>query len=57
MDYKGYSSHKSRRYLHRWRIGAIIPHQRNERRMRRFDRAAYRARNVVERTLNHLTQY
>ena len=34
----------------------MIPHKRNERRGR-FDRAAYRERNRVERTINRLKHF
>ncbi len=54
---KGYSSGKVRRYLRRRGIGAVIPRKRNERRSPRFDRAAYRERNAVERTINRLKQW
>ena len=52
---KGYTGARIRRYLRRRGIGAVIPRQRTEsRRGTRFDRAAYRERNRVERTINHL---
>jgi len=54
---KGYSSRAVRRYLRRRRIGDVIPTKSNERRSPRFDRAAYRERNVVERFVNRLKQY
>lgn len=54
---KGYSSGMIRRYLRRRGIGAVIPTKKNERRSPRFDRAAYRERNVVERTINRLKQF
>jgi transposase len=50
---KGYSSKKIRRYLRKRGIGAVIPRQKRERRTR-FDRAAYRQRNLVERLVNKL---
>jgi transposase len=53
---KGYSSRKIRRYLRRRGIGAVIARQKLERRTR-FDRAAYRKRNVVERLVNRLKQF
>ena len=53
---KGYSSRRTRQYLQRKGIGAVIPHKRNERRGR-FDRAAYRERNRVERTINRLKHF
>jgi transposase len=47
-----------RTYLRRRGIGAVIPRRKDEaRRGTRFDRAAYRERNVVERTINRLKQY
>jgi transposase len=54
---KGYASGKARGALRRRGIGAVIPRKRNERRAGRFDRAAYRERNVVERTINRLKRY
>jgi transposase len=54
---KGDRSRKVRRYLRQRGIGAVIPRKRDERRVGRFDRAAYRERNVVERTINRLKQY
>jgi transposase len=53
---KGYSSRRTRQYLQSKGIGAVIPHKRNERRGR-FDRAAYRERNRVERTINRLKHF
>jgi transposase len=53
---KGYSSRKIRRYLHRRGIGIVIARQKRERRVR-FDKAAYRKRNVVERLINRLKQF
>jgi transposase len=47
-----------RSYLRRRGIGAVIPRRRNEsRRGVRFDRAAYRERNRVERLINRLKQH
>ncbi len=55
---KGYTGRTIRRYLRRRGIGAVIPRQQRElRRGVRFDRAAYRERNVVERTINRLKQH
>jgi transposase len=54
---KAYSSGKVRRYLRRRGIGAVIPRKSNERRAPRFDRAAYRERNRVERLINRLKQF
>jgi transposase len=53
---KGYSSKKIRRYLRRRGIGVVIARQKRERRVR-FDKAAYRQRNVVERLINRLKQF
>jgi transposase len=54
---KGYSSRTVRRYLRRRGIGAVVPRKRDERRTGRFDKAAYRERNVVERTINRLKRF
>jgi transposase len=53
---KGYSSRKIRRYLRRRGIGVVIARQKRERRVR-FDKAAYRQRNIVERLVNRLKQF
>ncbi len=54
---KGYSSGKIRRYARRRRIAVTIPRKRNERRRGPFDRAAYRARNRVERLIGRCKQF
>lgn len=55
---KGYTGHKIRRYLRQRGIGAVIPRLKNEpRRGVRFDRAAYRERNAVERCINRFKQH
>jgi transposase len=55
---KGYTGHRIRGYLHRRHIGTVIPRLRHEpRRGVRFDRAAYRERNRVERLINRLKQH
>ena len=55
---KGYTGRRIRAYLRRRGIGAVIPRQKKEpRRGVRFDRAAYRERNRVERTTNRLKQH
>jgi transposase len=55
---KGFTGRKIRRYLRRRGIGAVIPRLRNEpKRGVRFDRAAYRRRNQVERLINRLKQH
>lgn len=53
---KGYSGRKTRQYLRRRGIGVVIPRQKRERRVR-FDKEAYRQRNVVERLVNRLKQF
>ena len=55
---KGYTGRKIRCYLRRRGIGAVIPRLRNEpRRGVRFDRAAYRERNAVERAIRRLKHF
>jgi transposase len=54
---KGYSSRRTRHYLRSRGIGPVIPRKRNERRRGHFDRAAYRQRNRVERTINRLKKF
>ena len=55
---KGYTGSPVRAYLRRRGIGAVIPRRRSEsRRGVRFDRAAYRNRNIIERTINRLKQH
>jgi transposase len=55
---KGYTGRPVRQVLRRRHIGAVIPRFCTEgKRGVRFDRTAYRVRNVVERTINQLKQY
>ena len=54
---KGCASGKARRALRRRGIGAVIPRKQGERPDPRFDRAAYRERSRVERTINRLKQF
>ena len=55
---KGYTGQAVRAYMRRRGIGAVIPRQAKEaQRGTRLDRAAYRERNRVERTINRLKQY
>lgn len=54
---KAYSSGKIRRYLRRHGIRLTIPRRSNERHRGKFDRAIYRERNRVERTINRLKQF
>lgn len=57
MADKGYSSGKIRRYLRRRGIRLTIPRKSNEKHRGRFDRAAYRNRNRIERLFNRLKQW
>ena len=55
---KGYTGRPVRSTLRRCGIGTVIPRRRSEsRRGVRFDRAAYRERNRVERLINRLKQH
>jgi transposase len=54
---KGYASRKARRQVRRRGIKAIIPTRKGERPNPRFDRAAYRERNRVERLINRLKRH
>ncbi len=55
---KGYTGRPVRTYLRQRGIGAVIPRRQTEaRRGVRFDHAAYRQRNRVERLINRLKQY
>jgi transposase len=54
---KGYSSGTIRRHARRRGIRVTIPRRRDERRRGPFDRAAYRARNLVERLVNRCKQF
>ena len=55
---KAYTGRKIRGYLRRRGIGTVIPRLSNERKRGvRFDRAAYRERNRIERAINRLKQF
>ena len=54
---KADSSPTARRRLRRRGIVPVIPTKRDQKRQRRFDREAYRARNRVERLINRLKQF
>jgi transposase len=54
---KGYSYPSVRRYLRGRGIRAVIPSKLDQRRRPGFDRAAYRERNRVERTISQLKQF
>jgi transposase len=53
---KGYSYRRIRRGLRRRGIGAVIPTRKDQRRLPRFDKLAYRRRNVVERCIGWLKE-
>jgi transposase len=54
---KGYSFPSVRRLLRRRGIAAVIPTKSDQRRLPSFDRAAYRGRNQVERSVGRLKQF
>lgn len=54
---KAYSTPAARRLLRQRHITPVIPTKSNQRRNPRFDRAAYRERNRVERLINRLKQH
>jgi transposase len=54
---KGYSSPTARRRLRRRGITPVIPTKSDQPRQPRFDREAYRRRNLVERLINRLKQF
>ena len=54
---KGYSFPSARRLLRRRGISAVIPTKSDQRRRSSFDRAAYRGRNRVERSVGRLKQF
>jgi transposase len=53
---KGYSHARIRRYLRRRGIVPVIPTRRDQRSSPRFDKQAYRRRNVVERCMGWLKE-
>ena len=53
---KGYSSRRIRRSNRRRGIVSVIPTKTNEKRIRGFDKASYRRRNVVERCIGWLKE-
>ena len=54
---RGYDADWIRTWLRRRGLGAVIPSTRSRKRRRGLDQAAYRERNVVERTLGHLKEH
>jgi transposase len=53
----GYSSGKIRHYLRRRGIRYSIPRKDNEKHRGKFDKAAYRQHNLIERCFNRLKQF
>jgi transposase len=53
---KGYSYARVRRYVRRRRIKDVIPTRKDQKQRPRFDKEAYRRRNVVERCINWLKE-
>ena len=54
---KGYAYPSARRLLRRRGISAVVPTRSDQRRQPHFDRAAYRGRNQVERSVGRLKQF
>jgi transposase len=54
---KGYAFPSARRLLRRRGIRSVIPTKSDQRRRPSFDRAAYRGRNRVERSVGRLKQF
>ena len=56
---KGYSYAPTRAWCRRHRVTAILPRRRDQRPVqgRRFDRARYRQRHVIECTVGHLKEF
>lgn len=54
---KGYSSRKIRQYLSKRGIGITIPRKSNEKHRGKFNKEAYKQRNLVERLFNRLKQF
>jgi len=54
---KAYSNRKIREYLGKRGIGIVIPRKSNEKHKGRFDKEAYKQRNLVERFFNRLKQF
>jgi transposase len=54
---RGYDADRIRRWLRRHGIGAVIPPTKHRKRRLRCDRAWYRERNVIERSLGHMKEH
>ena len=53
----GYSSAEIRTWLQEREIAAVIPYREDEMGSHDYDRAAYRERSLIERTINRLKRY
>jgi transposase len=53
---KGYSYPAIRGWLHRRRIGDVIPTRKDQPRIEHFDKASYRKRNIIERLVGWLKE-
>ncbi len=54
---KGYSSAELRNWLQQGDIEAIIPYRSDEMGPKAYDRARYRERSIIERTINRLKRF
>ena len=54
---KGYASRKARATIRRRGIRPVIPSRTDERAQPRFDKALYRERNRIERSVNRLKRW
>lgn len=54
---KGYSGADLRNWLAQREIAAVIPYRENEMGPRTYDRALYRERSLIERTINRLKRF
>lgn len=54
---KGYSAHDLRNWLQAREIEPVIPYRADESGDHAYDRAAYRERSMIERTINRLKRY
>jgi transposase len=54
---RGYSASDPRNWLQERDIEAVIPYREDESGDHAYDRAAYRERSVIERTINRLKRY
>ncbi len=54
---KGYDSNKILHLIEEMEATAVIPPKKNRKEQRAYDRERYKARNVIERTINKLKDY